>query len=161
MAAVDLFLKLEGIDGESQDVRHRGEIDVQSFGWGVQQAGSAAGAPLGLPARPGKARANFQDLTFTHKIDKSSPKLVTACAQGAHIATAQLTVRKAGTQQQEFLKIKLSDVTVSSMTLASSVGDTIPLEVVTLRYGQIEITYAAQKPDGSLDTPITASCTVD
>lgn len=162
--AIDIFLKIDGIAGESQDSRHRGEIQCESFDWGVQQAGSLGngGSPLGLPLAPKSknTKAIFQDFAFKHKLDKASPKLIAACAQGTHMQSAALVLRKAGGQPVEFLKVTLKDVVVSSLSLASAAAETIPLESVTLSYAEIEIAYYPQKADGTLDTPVTASCQV-
>jgi type VI secretion system secreted protein Hcp len=159
MAVVDIFLKIQGVEGESQDAKHRSEIELTWWGWGVQQSGFSAVAHTALALPKGPSKALFQDLTFKHKVDKASPRLITHCAAGTHIPTALLTLRKAGRATVEFLKIKLSDVTVSSVTLDSDSTDGVPLETVSLQYAQIDFEYAPQKADGSLDTPITASCT--
>lgn len=163
--AYDTFLKIDGIAGESQDSRHPGEIECESFDWGVQQAGNLGngGSPLGLPlAAKGKnTKAIFQDFAFRHRLDKASPRLIAACAQGTHIKSAALVLRKAGSKQVEFLKVTLKDLVVSSVTLESAAAsDAIPLESVTLSYAEIEIAYYPQKADGTLDAPITASCQV-
>ena len=162
--AVDIFLKIDGIPGESPDAKHRNEIQCESFDWGVQQAGNMGNgeSPLGLPSitRGKSAKAIFQNFTFKHRLDKASPKLIAACAQGIHIQTVALVLRKAGAQMTEFLKVTLKDVLVSSVTLESGGGDTIPMEVVALSYAEIEIAYIPQKVDGALDTPVTATCQV-
>jgi type VI secretion system secreted protein Hcp len=153
MAIVDMFLKLHGIEGESQDAKHRGEIELVSWNWGLQQS-SALGGPTGR----GSGKALLQDLTFKHRVDKASPKLIAACASGARIQAATLVLRKTGKSAAEFLKIKLTDVFVASVTLdAVATDSTLPQETVTLQYVQIDFEYAPQKADGSLDTPVTAS----
>src|SRR5262245_7006243 len=100
MAAVDFFLKIEGIDGESTDDKHKGEIDIQSFSWGVTNTGSHGAGGGG-----GTGKSVFQDLHFTTHVNKSSPKLMLACATGEHLKKAVLTVRKAGKDQQEYYKV--------------------------------------------------------
>jgi type VI secretion system secreted protein Hcp len=161
MALIDIFLKLDGIEGESQDNKHRHEIELVEWGWAVQQAGNLGigQSQLSVPRTKG-AKALFQDLSFKHRVDKASPKLILACAQGTAIPNATLTLRKAGGKAVEFLTLKLTDVTVSSVTLDATNAD-IPLEAVALHYGQISIQYAPQKADGSLDTPVEATCTVN
>jgi len=108
MALVDYFLKIDGISGESTDDKHRGEIEVASFSWGVTQTSTRATGGAGA------GKATFQDFHFTKLSDKASPTLFQKCATGAHIKHAVLTARKAGENQQEFLKITLSDLLVSS-----------------------------------------------
>src|SRR2546430_3152894 len=109
MAAVDFFLKIEGVDGESTDDKHKGEIDIESFSWGVSQSGSHGAGGGG-----GAGKASFQDLHFHTHVDKSSPKLFLACATGEHFKKAVLTCRKARQEQQEYMKITMSDCLVSA-----------------------------------------------
>src|SRR6266542_976170 len=98
MAAVDFFLKLEGVDGESADSKHKGEIDVESWSWGESQSGTHGAGGGG-----GAGKVSMQDFHFVMKVNKASPKLMLACATGQHIKEATLTCRKAGKDQQEFL----------------------------------------------------------
>jgi len=109
MAAVDYFLKVDGVEGESTDDKHNDEIDVLSWSWGVQQSGTMAHGGGG-----GEGKASFNDFNFTHHVDKASPVLLKACATGEHIKEAVLTARKAGERQEEFLKVTFSDILVSS-----------------------------------------------
>ena len=89
--AFDAFLKIDGIDGESTDKFHPGEIEISSFSWGVTQTGS-----IGSGGGGGAGKASFQDLHFSSSISKASPNLMIACATGEHIKEATLTVRKGG-----------------------------------------------------------------
>ncbi|HWI61912.1 MAG TPA: type VI secretion system tube protein Hcp [Symbiobacteriaceae bacterium] len=160
--AIDIFLKIDGIEGESVDSRHPKEIEVESYTWGVQQVpnlGVGAESPLGVPRKGGGgAKASFQDLTFTHRLDKASPKLIEACATGAVIPQALLVLRKAGAKPLEFSKVTLTDVTVSSVSFSAGSSDAVPMEEVALRYGSVTIQYFPQKADGSADAPITTTC---
>ncbi|MEB2360134.1 MAG: type VI secretion system tube protein Hcp [Bryobacteraceae bacterium] len=144
--AVDLFLKIDGIEGESMDSKHAKEIEVESFSWGETQSGTSShGAGLGA------GKVNMQDFHFVMRVNKASPKLMLACASGEHIKSAILTCRKAGKEQQEFLKIAFSDVLVSSyQTGAASGVDSIPLDQISLNYSKIEYEYKEQKADGTL-----------
>jgi len=109
MAAIDYFLKLDGISGESKDSKHKGEIEVLSFSFVETQSGSP-----GVGGGGGAGKVHMSDFTFTARTSKASPQLFMHCAQGKHIKQAFLTARKAGGSQQEYLKIKLNDVLVSS-----------------------------------------------
>lgn len=152
MAAVDYFLKLEGVEGESQDHKHKGEIDLESWSWGETQAGTHSGGGGG-----GAGKVSMQDFHFVMKVNKASPKLLLACASGEHIKKAVLTCRKAGKEAQEFLKMTLTDLLVSSFqTGGSGHGDIVPTDQISLNYSKIEYEYKAQKPDGSLDGPVKA-----
>jgi type VI secretion system secreted protein Hcp len=144
--AVDYFLKLDGIDGESKDSKHSGEIDLESFSWGETQTGSHAFGGGG-----GAGKVQMQDFHFVMKANKASPKLFLACAEGEHIKKAVLTCRKAGKEQQEFLKVTMSDLLVSSFqTSGSSHGDEVPTDQVSLNFSKIEFEYKDQKADGTL-----------
>src|ERR1035437_3532731 len=99
MAAVDYFLKIDGIEGEAQDKTHKNEIQLESFSWGETNAGTMAAGVGG-----GSGRVAMQDFHFVMKTNKASPKLMLACATGEHIKNGILTCRKAGKEQQEYLK---------------------------------------------------------
>ena len=143
MAQVDYFLKLDGIDGESQDAKHKGEIDVLGYSFGATNSGSGSFA-----GGSGAGKVQMQDFSFTMKTNKASPKLFLACSSGEHIKSAILTVRKAGKDQQEFLKITMSEVLVSSFQHQG--GDPMPNDQITLNFAKIEKEYKEQKPDGTL-----------
>ncbi len=147
--AVDYFLKLEGIDGESQDSKHKGEIDLESWSWGETNAGSHAYGSGG-----GAGKVDMHDFSFTMRVNKASPKLLLACANGSHIKTAFLTCRKAGKDQQEYLKIKFSDLLISSFQTGGSSGDIVPVDQIAINFSKIEYEYAEQKPDGTLGAKV-------
>jgi len=138
----DYFLKLDGIAGESTDAKHKDEIEVVSFSWGVTQSGTSSGGGGG-----GAGKAQFQDFHFTQHTQRSSPALMLACASGQHIKSAVLTGRTTGKVQLEFLTIKFTDVLVSSFQEAAHEPDR-PLEDVGLDYARIEVVYRAQGPTG-------------
>src|SRR6266516_1889866 len=146
--AVDMFLKIDGIDGESQDKSHKGEIDVLSFSWGVHNTTSRGGSG----GSSGKATA--EDFTFTHLVDKASPALMLACAAGRHIQQAQLTVRKAGGDKTEFMKIRLEDCLVTSVAPDFNKADQsdLPLESFTFNFLKIDFTETAN--DGSVSEAV-------
>ena len=148
--ASDYLLEIDGIKGESQDSKHPGALEVMSFSWGLANPSSIGSATGGA----GAGRATFQDFHFTHKSDSASPQLMLACATGEHIKTATLTVRKAGRDQaQEYLKIELSDLLISSFkqdAVLASETDPTPTESVSLNFAKIQYSQATQKPDGTL-----------
>ena len=147
--AVDMFIKIEGIKGESKDSKHKGEIDVLSYSWGATQSGTMAYGGGG-----GAGKVSFQDISFTHRVDKSSPILVLHCANGKHIKEATLTNRKAGKDQQEYLVFKMSDILVTAVQLGGAEGGDVPTSNVSLNFAKVEMEYKAQKADGSLDAGI-------
>jgi len=149
--AVDYFLKIKGIEGESFDSKHKNEIDVLSWSWGETQSGTHAAGGGG-----GAGKVSMQDFSFVMKVNKASPKLLLACASGEHIPEATLVCRKAGKEQQEFLTIKLSDCLVSSFQTGGSSGSEFETDSVSLNFAKVEYAYRAQKADGTLDGAIKA-----
>lgn len=144
--AFDAFLKVDTIPGESKDDKHKDEIDLMSYSFGASQTGTFSSGGGG-----GAGKVNFQDLHFVMKMSKASPKLMLACANGEHIKKAVLTVRKAGKDQQEFFKVTMSDVLVSSWQHgAASGGDEVPTEQISFNFTKVEMDYKEQKQDGTL-----------
>ena len=150
MAQVDYFLKLDGIKGESQDAKHKEEIDLESWSWGATQAGGFSKGGGG-----GAGKVSMQDFHFVMNANKASPKLMLACATGEHIKSATLTCRKAGKEQQEYFVVKMSDLMVSSyQTGGSENGAPTPVDQISLNFSKIEFEYKPQKSDGTLDSPV-------
>ncbi len=146
--AADIFAKIGDIKGESLDAKHKDEVEVLSWSWGVSRA---AGATAGSGAAAGKA--SFNDFVITHRIDKASPLLFKACATGEHIKEATITVRKAGSKaQQEYLIVKMSDVVVGNVDQSGS--DAGAAETVSLVFAKVEYEYKPKKADGSLDAGV-------
>src|ERR1700682_3633429 len=131
--AVDYFLKLEGIEGESHDDKHKNEIALQSWSWGESQTGTHSAGGGG-----GAGKVNMQDFHFVMSANKASPKLMLACASGEHIKSAILTCRKAGKDQQEYLTYKFTDVLISSYQTGGSQGEVLPTDQISFNYTQIE-----------------------
>ncbi len=145
--AADIFAKLGDIKGEALDDKHKDEIEVLSFSWGVTNAGSLATGGAGA------GKATFRDLSIVHNIDKASPKLLQACATGVHLKEATITHRKAGRSQQEYLVVKMNDIIVTGVAHGGA-GDQAPSETVTLAFAKVNLEYRPQKADGSLDAGI-------
>ena len=146
--ASDIFAKLGDIKGESLDDKHKDQIELLSWSWGIANSASASTGSGG-----GAGRASFHDLSFTHKIDKASPSLLRGCATGQHLKEATITRRKAGKGQQEFLVIKMNDVIITSVAEADQ-GGANQVETVTLSFAKVDVEYRPQKADGSLDAGI-------
>ena len=146
MAAVDYFLKIDGIQGESQDSKHKDEIHLESWSFGESNTGTFSSAGGG-----GAGKVQMQDFHFVKRIDKAGPKLFQSCAQGEHIKSAVLTCRKAGKDQQEYLKITFGDLLVASYsTSGGGASDIVPTEEIALNFATIKIEYREQKADGTL-----------
>jgi type VI secretion system secreted protein Hcp len=146
--AFDAFLKIDGIKGETTDKAHPDEIEVLSFSWGVSNTGSAS---TGGGAGAGKAVA--QDFSFSTNLSKASPSLMLACATGRHFPTATLTCRKAGGSQVEFLKIKLTEVLVSSYSIGGSEeGADVPSDNFSLNFAKIDFLYTSPRTGEVVET---------
>jgi len=150
--AVDMFLKIDGIKGESVDHKHKDEINLLSWSFGATNQGTHHVGGGG-----GAGKVNFSDITFTKHIDKSSPELLLHCANGKHIKSIELTCRKAGEKPVEYLKIKLQDALISSYNTGGSNGEALLTEHVSINFGRIDFTYSPQKVDGSADVGIVAA----
>ena len=149
-----MFLKLDGIDGESRDAKHKGEIEIESFSWGASHAGAASGG--GGSAGAGAGKVSMHDFSFTTPVTKASPKLFLACASGQHIKTALLTVRRSGEQQLEFLKVTMSDVRVSSWRQDGGAAPEAPQDQVSLNFTKVQIAYTGQSATGGPGDTVVA-----
>ena len=109
--AVDMFLKLDGIKGESTDSKHGGEIHVESISFGMTQTGAH-----GTGGGGGAGKVNVQDITAGMYVEKSTPAFLAHCASGKHIPTGLITYRKAGDKPLEYLKIKLTGAKIVAPT---------------------------------------------
>src|SRR6266516_5349289 len=150
-AGVNLFLKIDGIQGESRDAKHKGEIDLESFSWAEVNAGSPGGGGGG----GGAGKVHMEDLHVVMKLNKASPLLFLACATGQHLKQAILTARKAGKAQLEFLVFKFTDLLVSSYHTSGS-NEVEPIDKGAFNFARIEVEYRPQSPDGSLAQPVKA-----
>jgi type VI secretion system secreted protein Hcp len=154
MAAVDYFLVIGDIKGESHDhkMATKGAIDVESWSWGESQSGTHSGLGGG-----GAGKVVMQDFHFVMKINKASPALFLACATGEHIKKAELFCRKAGKEQHEFLTITMEDLLVSSyQTGGSGHSDIVPTDQISLNFSRIKVLYKPQDATGKLEsgTPV-------
>ena len=144
--AVDMFIKIGDIKGESVDHAHKGEIDVLAWSWGMSQSGS-----MHIGGGGGSGKVAVQDLSFTKWVDKSSANLLMMCSNGKHIPSAKLVVRKAGENALEYLIIEMMDIIVSSISTGGSGGEDRLTENVTLNFAMVKVDYQPQKQDGSKD----------
>jgi type VI secretion system secreted protein Hcp len=146
MPAVDMFIKIDGIPGESPDAKHKDEIQVESWSWGVANTGN-----MGVGSGGGAGKGTSSDLTFNHYLDKASPILFLSCISGKHIPTAQLTLRKAGEKAQEYFTMKLTDLLVTNVQVGGNGADLKgPVESVSLNFTKYEVDYKTQDAKGQL-----------
>jgi type VI secretion system secreted protein Hcp len=144
--AFDAFLKIAGVDGESTDSKHPGEMEIYSFSWGASNPVTIGSASTGV----GGGKVSFHSFSFQKKSDKASPTLFQTCAAGDHYDSAIVTLRKAGgTAQVEYLKYTFNIVFVESISWGGSTGgDDSPTESVSMVFGKCQIDYQPQGKDG-------------
>lgn len=146
MPIVDYFLQIEGIPGDSSDIKHPNEIMVEAWSFGESELVADA---------TDASKVKFRDFHFAAAVSKASPKLIEACAQGRHVKSATLTCRRSAGFQIEFLVLKFADVVVASYeTGAASSSETMPVDHVALAFAKVEVHYTEQKPDGTAAPPI-------
>jgi type VI secretion system secreted protein Hcp len=151
----DVFLKLDGIEGESTDPKHKGEIEIRDFDFVEWQQGSS-----GSGGGSGASRPTFEVITVRCPASKAGPKLLLACAKGLRIGSAIFSFRKSGGGQQDYMTWKLTDVAVNVYSQAIeeySDGSLAISDGFRLDYAKIEVTYKPQNPDGSLGSPLDFS----
>jgi len=142
--ALDMFMNIAGVKGESKDKTHKDEIDVLAWSWGMSNAGTAH-----TGGGSGAGKVNVQDLSFTKYIDKSSPDLMLGSCNGKHFDTATLVVRKAGETPLEYLKITMSEILVTSVSTGGSGGEDRLTENVTLNFSKVQVDYVEQAAKGT------------
>lgn len=139
----DIFLKLSGVTGESQDHGHQDEIEVLRWEWSITQASSMHSGSGG-----GAGKATVNDLSFDHYLDRSSPTLLKYCLGGRHIANARLVVRKGGGSPLEYLKIIMDDVIVTGVAPVATDSMDLVRETVNLSFARVTQEYVIQNPQG-------------
>jgi type VI secretion system secreted protein Hcp len=151
--AVDIFLKIAEIKGESKDAKHKDEIQLKSFQWGATNKATG-----GFGGGSGAGKVAVKDIVIKKFVDKSTPYLTQYCCTGKHLSSgpeaAVLTIRKAGDKPLEYLKMKLWDVFISGYDTDCE-GELV-METVTLNFSKFEVDYIEQKQDGTGGAPVTA-----
>lgn len=142
--AVDMFIQIDGVKGESMDHKHKGEIDVLSWSWSMTQSGT-----FHVGGGGGSGKVNIGDLVFTKWVDKSSPNLMQICCEGEHIPSALLTIRKAGKNPLEYMKITFEKLLVSAVTTGGeALKDDRLLETIKLNFAKFKVEYQEQDEKG-------------
>lgn len=150
--AVDMFIKIGDIKGEAQDDKHKQEIDVLAWSWGLSQSGTTHTGGGG-----GAGKVNVQDLSITKYVDASSTALMVSACKGTHIKEAKLTVRKAGDSPLEYIKITMTDCLVSNISTGGSGGEDRLTENVTLNFAKFKVEYTGQTQTGAAGATTTAA----
>jgi type VI secretion system secreted protein Hcp len=154
-AASDFLLVLEGVPGESVDAKYPGAIEIESFSFGVSNSGTV------IVGGGGAGKANFTDISFSKRLDKTSPLLYLNCANGKHLPSATLILRKVGADKPfEYYVVKLTEVMVSSVQTGGAAGGDTPTESFSLSFAKIEFIYTPQRADGGVGTPVRSGWNV-
>jgi type VI secretion system secreted protein Hcp len=142
--AIDYFLKVDGVQGESKDAKHTNEIDVMSFSWGAHQPGTFAQGSGGTGGK-----VSMSDFSFTMQSCKATTELMAACASGKHIGSAILYCRKSTGDggQQEYATWTFSPIIISSYQTGGSGGAEVPIDSVSINYGKVKVEYKMQVDD--------------
>src|SRR4051794_22346783 len=141
--AVDYFLKLDGIQGESLDATHKDEIQILSWSWGGSQTSSVAGT-----GGSGAGEVDLSDFSIMTNFDKATPKLFKSLCAGAHIKTGTMTAVKSGAEGKPYLKVDLTEIFVSSLQISGS--SEVPSVSISFSYNTIKIDYSMQNEQGNL-----------
>ena len=151
--AVDMFLKLDGVTGESLDAKHAGWIDVLSFTWGASQ-------PVATGGGGATGKVQFNQVTVVKVVDTATPQLIEMICKGQHAPSATLKLRKAGEKPLDYLVIKLTDVLIANYQTGGT-GGGIPAEAVSFSFASMDMTALKQNADGSIGGSVQASCHPD
>jgi type VI secretion system secreted protein Hcp len=153
--STDIFLTIDDIKGESQDLTNKDWIDVVTWHWGLAQGGTAHSGTGG-----GSGKVSVRDITIVKLVDRASPNLIKLCCSGKHFSKAELVFRKAGGQALEYLKLELSDGLVSAVSYAANWGDERLGEQVSLNFASFKCEYSPQSKDGLRSAVIPAQWNV-
>lgn len=141
--AVDIFLKLEPIKGESMDAKHKKEIDILAWSWGMSQSGTTHQGPGG-----GSGKVSVNDISLTKHVDASSHDLIKHCCNGAHIDEGTIIVRKAGKTPLEYIKIVMKEIIITSVSTGGHGSEDRLTENVTLNFAKFFYKYVSQTDKG-------------
>lgn len=149
--AANIFLKLDGIQGESTDANHKDGIQILSGQWGAHQTGGSA--PAG---GAGAGKAQLDDFRLTLEYSRASPALLLAALTGKHIKSGVLTVSRPEKQGLNYLTYTFTDVLISSYATDISPDHPSPVDQISIAFGKIEVKYLPQTPTGKPGPPVTA-----
>jgi len=146
--AVDMFLELDGVKGESVDKTHKDKIDILGWQWGVSNNGTFHNGSGG-----GAGKASFTNITVTKYVDAASPNIMLFCANGKHFAKGKITVRKAGENPLEYLHVNFEKALVTSYQTGGGSGDERLIENISLNFAKVKVEYTTQSEKGGKGTP--------
>ena len=148
--AVDYFLKLDGIQGESQESGHKDEIQIMSWSWGASQVSSVSST-----GGSGAGKVSLSDFSIMANFDKSTPKFFKSICAGQHIKSGTMSAIKSGAEGKPYLKVDFKELFVSSLQISAS--SEVPTVSIGFTYNEIKIDYSTQNEQGNLAStgPVT------
>ena len=147
--AVDMFLMIEGVDGESQDEAHADEIDILTYSFGASNSGTAH-----MGGGAGAGKVSVQDLSITKYVDKATPNLFLFCCNGKHVPECVLVVRKAGEDPLEYIKMTMTDCLITAVVTSAAQGQERLTENVSINFAKFELEYTPQTAEGAGEAPV-------
>lgn len=144
--SLDMFLKLDKIEGDSLDSAHSKQIEITEYGFGMHQQ-------VDLSTKGGGgSKASFNGISINKYLDKSTPLMMQALAKGTLIATAQITIRKAGGDKPlDYYKISLTGVFLEGYRTMPQTADSRPMENWSLAFKSFKVVYQPQDDSGGKD----------
>ncbi|MFP5209041.1 MAG: Hcp family type VI secretion system effector [Acidobacteriota bacterium] len=141
--SVDYFLKLDGIEGESLDEKHKNEIQIMSWSWGASNVSSVSGT-----GGSGAGKVSLSDFNIMANFDKATPKFFKSVCAGTHIKTGTMSAIKAGADGKPYLKVDFKELFITSLQISGS--SEIPAVSLSFSYNEIKIDYSTQNEQGNL-----------
>jgi type VI secretion system secreted protein Hcp len=142
--AVDYFLKLDGIEGESVDTGHKKEIMVLQWSWGASNISS-----VGSSGGSGAGKVNPSEFSVITYFDKATPKFWKSICRGTHIATGTMSAVKAGTPEgKPYLTVDFKEIFVTGLQMSGT--NETPSVNLQFTYNECKIEYSQQDGKGNL-----------
>lgn len=151
MAAADFHLKIKDLEGESKQKGYENQLQLSSWSWGAQNAGS-----MGVGTGGGTGKVSMQDFHFNITMGKHTPLAMKYCASGKHFDEGVLTCRRAGDTPQKYLVVTFNELVISSYQ-TSGHGDGLPEDSIAFNYTKIKMEYYAQDEKGKAGSAITGA----
>jgi len=144
--AIDVYLYIDGIKGESADDRHKDWIECKSVSFGVDQPKSATASTGGGHTAE---RCEHRDIVISKLADLSSPILLQTCSAGRTIPKARFEFMRADAQGErvKYFEIEIENVLIGAVSPSVEEGDILS-EDVALKFSKIKWKYTQQKISG-------------
>lgn len=149
----DAYVKLQGIDGESTDAKHKNWIEVLNFNLSASNPVTVGSGVGGLSA----GRVQIPGFSFTKRVDKATPAIFNKCCSGDPIPKVEVEICKHSGDKHCYLKYIFTNAMISSTSPSGFGGEEIATEGVSIAFGKIEIEYTPTGHDGKPGTKVPTS----